>query len=48
MPGYEHLLEILGDPANEEYAEMIEWLGGPFDPEGFDLNAVNRDLRQVR
>jgi hypothetical protein len=48
IPGYERLLEILRDPANEEYAETIEWLGGAFDPEGFDLAMVNRVLKQMR
>lgn len=48
IPGYERLLEILRDPEDEEYAEMIEWLGDPFDPEGFDLNTVNRVLKSMR
>lgn len=30
--GYADLLEILKNPEHEEYAEMIEWLGGEFDP----------------
>lgn len=24
---------------------MLEWIGGAFDPEGFDLNEINRTLR---
>lgn len=24
---------------------MLSWMGGAFDPEGFDLNAINRTLR---
>jgi hypothetical protein len=39
--GYEELLEIIKDPQHEEYEEMLEWLGGEFDPEYFDVNAVN-------
>ena len=38
--GYYHLLSVLSDPNNEEYAEMIEWLGGEFNPEIFDPNDV--------
>lgn len=38
-PGYEHLLEVLGNPAHDEYEELIEWLAGAFDPEDFDVNA---------
>ena len=24
---------------------MLAWIGGAFDPEGFDLNEINRTLR---
>lgn len=43
--GYVHLLEVLDDPAHEEHEEMLEWLGGEFDPEAFDLDPVNRRLQ---
>lgn len=43
--GYVNLLEVLRDPAHEEHGEMLEWLGGEFDPEAFDLEAVNRRLQ---
>lgn len=46
--GYEDLLEILGDPSHPEHEERLEWLGGPFDPEAFDLAAVNRKLGRLR
>lgn len=35
---YAHLLEVLRDPKHEEHEEMIEWIGGEFDPEAFDLD----------
>jgi hypothetical protein len=39
--GYEYLLEIINDPAHEEYEERMEWLGGgEFDPEDFDPKLV--------
>ncbi|MBL1212665.1 MAG: plasmid pRiA4b ORF-3 family protein [Ignavibacteriae bacterium] len=38
--GYYHLLSVLSDPEDEEYSEMIEWLGGEFDPEYFDPTEV--------
>lgn len=44
-PGYEDLLRVLADPADEEHEAMLEWLGGPFDPAAFDLVAVNAALR---
>ncbi len=46
--GYTDLLEIIRSPDDERYEEMMEWLGGSFDPERFDLEAVNRDLRRIR
>ena len=41
--GYYDLLSVLNDPKNEEYNEMIEWLGGEFDPEKFDPKDVSFD-----
>jgi hypothetical protein len=43
--GYERLLEILADPAHEQHRDMVSWIGGVFDPKGFDLNRLNRDFR---
>ena len=47
VPGYEELLEVIRDPEHEEYEEMMLWLGGSFDPEAFDLAAVNDALRSI-
>lgn len=38
--GYYNMLEILSNPHDEEYDEMIEWLGGEFNPETFDPKDV--------
>ncbi len=46
--GYEELLEAVADPQHERHEELLEWLGGSFDPEKFDLNAVNRGLNAFR
>jgi hypothetical protein len=43
-PGYQNFLEALRDPAHDEYDAMLDWVGGSFDPEAFDLAAVNRAL----
>lgn len=40
VPGYLELLEIIKNPEHEEYEEMIEWLGGKFDPEHFNPEEV--------
>ena len=42
--GYYNLLEILADPAHEEYESVLEWVGGPFDPSHFDLERAKREL----
>lgn len=46
--GYEHLLEVLRDPAHEEHGEMLEWIGEDFDPEAFDVEDINAGLRTVK
>jgi hypothetical protein len=46
--GYRDLLRVLADPADAEHAEKLEWLGGAFDPERFDLDALNARLRHIR
>lgn len=44
IPGYEHMLKALGDPADPEHKHYIKWIGGGFDPESFDLEEVNQRL----
>ena len=48
LPGFYHLLEILQNPKNPEYAEMEEWIGGDFDAERFDLEELNRRLKRFK
>ena len=38
--GYENLLRIINDSEHEEYGRMMEWLGGGYDPEHFDVKEV--------
>jgi hypothetical protein len=35
--GYTDLLEALADPNHARHAELVEWLGGPFDPLSIDI-----------
>lgn len=44
--GYQHVLEVIADSEDDEYESMLEWLGGTYDPEEFDLLAVNRKLKK--
>ena len=45
--GYQSFLEALADPDNPEHDEYLEWSGGDFDPDAFDLEAVNASLRRM-
>jgi hypothetical protein len=38
-------LSAIQDPRHEEHESKLAWIGGAFNPEGFDLNAINRTLR---
>lgn len=40
--GYEHLLEVLAAPDHPEHDELREWAGKRFDPERFDVGALDR------
>ncbi len=44
--GYERALPIVANPAHPEHQEMLAWIG-PFDPNRFDLEAVNADLSEA-
>ena len=46
--GYADLLRVLNDPSDEEYEHLSAWVGGPFDPNEFDLALVNARLQKVR
>jgi hypothetical protein len=48
MWGYEHFLEAIADPEHEEHDNYLDWVGGEFDPEAFDLEEVNEALRALR
>ena len=41
VPGYYRLLEVLASPRHPEHRDMVEWVGGSFDFESFDVGALN-------
>jgi hypothetical protein len=45
--GYASFLEAIRDPEHPEHDEMLEWVGGEFDPDIFDLDEVNRELQRL-
>jgi hypothetical protein len=38
--GHAELLEVIADPGHPDYGEVLEWIGGDFDPDAFDPLAV--------
>jgi hypothetical protein len=46
--GYEMFLEAIGDPDHSEHEDYLEWIGGEFDPEAFDLEETNEILQELR
>lgn len=39
--GYGNFLEAIRNPKHSEHDNSLTWVGGFFDPEGFDANRVN-------
>jgi hypothetical protein len=46
--GYVDFFQAISDVDHEEHDEMLEWIGGEFDPEEFDLDLVNQGLKTIR
>jgi hypothetical protein len=42
--GYEEFLEAIRNPKHEQHEEMLQWIGGRFDPDAFSVNGVNKKL----
>ena len=43
--GYENFIAVMRDPDDDEHADTKRWCGGHFDPEWFDLEMTDRDVR---
>ena len=46
--GYYELLDAIQDPAHEEHESMLEWAGGEFDPDEFDMKSINERLDNLK
>ena len=44
--GYVDFLEAIADPENEAHEDMLEWVGGKFDPEAFDPAMATRRMKR--
>ena len=42
--GYFEFCEAISDPAHEEHEEYVEWLGGDFEIQRFNIDEVNFEL----
>lgn len=40
--GYYDLLQAIKDPNHERHEEIIDWIGGEFDPDRFDIEETNK------
>jgi hypothetical protein len=48
VPGYYNLVEAMADPQHPERRELLDWLGGPYDPEVFKLAAIDSLLKSLK
>ncbi len=48
MGGYVDLCQIIKSPKNDGYDEMMDWLGGKFNPEEFDVKKTNIFLQKIK
>ena len=46
--GYENFLEAIANPRHKQHRELLQWVGGSFDPEAFDIDAVNKMLKTIK
>ncbi len=46
--GYEEFVKAIRNRRHPEHSSWLEWVGGSFDPDTFDLEAVNRALQRIR
>ena len=45
--GYDHFLEVMADPGHEEHEELLEWHGGPFDPQDAEPERLAQDFAKL-
>ena len=45
--GYNHFLEVMADPGHEEHENLLEWHGGPFDPQDAEPERIIRDFEML-
>ena len=48
IPGYAEFVKAIRNPRHPEHRSMLEWVGGSFDPQRFDVQAMNQVLKRIR
>ena len=46
--GYYDFLAAMGDPNHERHEDLLEWIGGRFDPEAFSVEQINAELANLQ
>jgi len=46
--GYAEFLEAINDKKHEQHDELLEWIGGSFDPFAFDVKKATKEMRKVK
>jgi hypothetical protein len=46
--GYVEFLDAINDPEHEEHDSYLEWVGDDFDPEEFNLDIINLELKRIK
>lgn len=47
VPGYYDFLEAVSNPRHREHRRLVEWYGGPYDPDDIDLTALRFRLGHI-
>ncbi len=47
VPGFEAFLEAFNDSTHDDHAELVSWVGGRYDPEVVDIDAVRARLARL-
>jgi len=48
VPGYFEFCKVLNDPDHEEHEHLMEWSGGDYDSEDFDVDEVDWELMKYQ
>ena len=46
--GYHDFLEAIQKPNHKEHESMLEWVGGEFDLDEFDMKFINNNLKRLK